>query len=207
MPETSARYVGGYSKYATETSGSLETSDARLTFRLHERFRHSRYGGLKSEVVETYGRPIIIIPLEDILFTESRSRTEKQGMLKHVEITELAVIWLESGKAETARFVLHGGASEVRAWEEIIEKAKNTRTREVSREKAHKRVTYQVVVDFSSIQSLARGKGIILDVVSCPYCGADLHLPKVGTLTDCNHCGKQIHASDVQDRIAERLGL
>lgn len=58
-----------------------------------------------------------------------------------------------------------------------------------------------VTIDFASIIKAARGRGIILDTIVCPYCGAPVNLPKVGESFECKHCGRTIKATDVFDKL------
>jgi hypothetical protein len=41
----------------------------------------------------------------------------------------------------------------------------------------------------------------VLTTVKCPQCGAGIELPKEGSLIKCQHCGSQIYAQDVFDKL------
>lgn len=59
----------------------------------------------------------------------------------------------------------------------------------------------QVTVDFSFLRSIAEKGGIVLTTVACPYCGGTLELPKSGNISKCLHCGKQVYATDVFEKM------
>jgi ribosomal protein S27AE len=62
-----------------------------------------------------------------------------------------------------------------------------------------------VMVDFASIIQAAKGKGIILDAIQCPYCGAAVNIPTSGEYFYCKYCGKTIHATKVFDKLRDIL--
>jgi hypothetical protein len=58
-----------------------------------------------------------------------------------------------------------------------------------------------IVLDFSSIREYLDKGGFVLTTVKCPQCGAGIELPKEGNLTKCQHCGSQVYAQDVFDKL------
>jgi len=59
----------------------------------------------------------------------------------------------------------------------------------------------QVTIDFARIIEAAKGKGIILETIECPYCKAPAKLPKNGDSFECQHCGRTIKAMNVFDML------
>jgi hypothetical protein len=60
-----------------------------------------------------------------------------------------------------------------------------------------------VVIDFARIIQAARGKGIILDKVECPHCGAAIEIPASGQQFKCKYCGKIVYATSVFDKLKD----
>jgi len=58
-----------------------------------------------------------------------------------------------------------------------------------------------IIVDFASIIQAARGKGIILETIECPYCNGALRIPTSGEYFECKYCGKTIHATLIFDKL------
>jgi len=62
-----------------------------------------------------------------------------------------------------------------------------------------------VVIDFARIIEAARGRGIILDKVECPHCGAAIEIPASGEQFKCKYCGKIVYATSVFDKLKDIL--
>ena len=62
-----------------------------------------------------------------------------------------------------------------------------------------------ITVNFAEIIRAARGKGIILDNIECPYCKAPLSIPKTGESVQCSHCGKTVYATNVFEALRNLL--
>jgi hypothetical protein len=62
-----------------------------------------------------------------------------------------------------------------------------------------------VMVDFASIIQAARGRGIVLDTIECPYCRGAVNIPPSGEYFQCKYCGKTIHATNVFDKLKDIL--
>jgi hypothetical protein len=78
--------------------------------------------------------------------------------------------------------------------EKIVELVKKSKIRI---EQERKGQSVQVVLDFSFLKPLAE-KGIILQVLNCPYCGGRIEtLPSSGDTFDCSYCKNKIRAIDV----------
>ena len=85
-----------------------------------------------------------------------------------------------------------------RILEDIVEKLNRT-------EKIEKRET-TIVADFSFLKDIIGQKGVILEPLKCPVCGAPLDLPDEGNILICPYCGTKIKAVDVFDKIKSILG-
>ena len=64
----------------------------------------------------------------------------------------------------------------------------------------------QFVIDFAAIMAAARGKGILLEEIACPHCGASVRLPDKGTKFQCKYCGTEVTAMSIFDKIGELVG-
>lgn len=63
----------------------------------------------------------------------------------------------------------------------------------------------EVKVDFAGIMQAAQGKGVILDRVKCPSCGAAINLPTSGDVVRCSYCGNEITATSIFDKMKSIL--
>lgn len=63
----------------------------------------------------------------------------------------------------------------------------------------------QLVIDFARIIQAAKGRGIILDTIECPYCKAAVRIPTSGEYFECKYCGKVIHATKIFDKLKDIL--
>lgn len=63
----------------------------------------------------------------------------------------------------------------------------------------------EVKVDFAEIMRAAQGKGVILDKVKCPSCGAAISLPSSGQVAKCSYCGSEVTATSVLDKMKSVL--
>lgn len=75
--------------------------------------------------------------------------------------------------------------------------------KKVEVEEKGKRV--QLVVDFSFLKSIAEKGGLLLTTVSCPHCGGNVELPKFGEFCKCRHCGKEVYAIDIFDKMKDLI--
>lgn len=62
-----------------------------------------------------------------------------------------------------------------------------------------------IIVDFAEIVKAIKGKGILLESIECPHCGAPLSLPKNGESVQCSHCNRTILALDVFEKLKNVL--
>ena len=62
-----------------------------------------------------------------------------------------------------------------------------------------------VFVDFAEILKAIKGKGILLESIECPHCGAPLTLPKTGKSIQCSHCNRTVLALDLFDKLKNVL--
>lgn len=60
-----------------------------------------------------------------------------------------------------------------------------------------------VMLNFAEILKAIEGKGIVLETVECPHCGAPLTLPRTGESCQCSHCNKTILAIDIFKKIKD----
>ena len=77
-------------------------------------------------------------------------------------------------------------------------------SREVYQQKVKPKVI-EVKVDFAEIMKAAQGKGVIIDRVKCPSCGAVVALPPSGQVARCSYCGSEITATSVFDKMRSVL--
>jgi hypothetical protein len=77
--------------------------------------------------------------------------------------------------------------------------------RKESLQQEEKRKRVQVVIDFSFLKSAAERGGLVLTTISCPYCGGRVELPKSGSVCKCNHCGREVYATDIFEKIKNLL--
>jgi len=52
-------------------------------------------------------------------------------------------------------------------------------------------------MDFGLLRSIMKSKGIIIERIDCPYCGASVNLPETGHVTQCSYCGRNVYVADV----------
>jgi len=76
-----------------------------------------------------------------------------------------------------------------------IKQLMDIRQEEIEKEKAKERI--QIIADFSFLKSVMQKGGIILQAISCPFCGASVPLPETGKVFKCNYCNKDIYVVDV----------
>jgi len=66
-------------------------------------------------------------------------------------------------------------------------------------------IVKHIVVDFASIIQAARGRGIILSNIECPYCSGVVEIPTTGEYFKCQYCGKTVHATKIFDKLKDIL--
>ena len=86
----------------------------------------------------------------------------------------------------------------------IIDEAGNYVSR-ISLER--KSVQYQVSIDFSSIFTQLKGKGIVLESLECPSCKGKLDYPDSGSIVSCSFCGSNVSAIDVFEKFKALLDI
>ncbi len=64
----------------------------------------------------------------------------------------------------------------------------------------------QIIADFSFLKSVMEKGGVILQTISCPFCGASVSIPETGKVFKCDYCNKEIYAVDVFQEIKELVG-
>ena len=137
---------------------------------------------------ETYA-VVLDIRYEDIIGMSTGGT-----LLKHLSITDKT--------DEEHRFHLYLGTPT-----ELIPYIKqfiDARQEEIERKKAKEQI--QIVADFSFLKSVMEKGGVILQTISCPFCGASASIPETGTVFKCNYCNKEIYAVDVFQKIKELVG-
>lgn len=70
-----------------------------------------------------------------------------------------------------------------------------------------KSVQYQVSIDFTSLFSQLKGKGIVLESLECPSCKGKLEYPESGSIVTCNFCGSNVSAIDLFDKFKGLLDI
>jgi cell division protein FtsL len=63
---------------------------------------------------------------------------------------------------------------------------------------------FQGKMDFGLLRSTMKTKGIIIEKIQCPYCGADITLPETGHVVKCEHCGRNVYAADILKELEKR---
>jgi len=81
----------------------------------------------------------------------------------------------------------------------ITEAAISLRQQEIETEKRKDRV--HVTLDFSFLKTLMEKGGLTMQVLKCPECGAAVDFPKSGNVTECSHCGREIYAQDIFEKV------
>jgi len=66
-------------------------------------------------------------------------------------------------------------------------------------------IVKHIVLDFANIIQAARGRGIILTNIECPYCNGIVEIPSTGEYFKCQYCGKTIHATKIFDKLKDIL--
>ena len=72
---------------------------------------------------------------------------------------------------------------------------------------SRKTVQYQVSIDFTSLFSQLKNKGIILETVECPSCKGKLEYPNSGSIITCKYCGSTVTAVDILERFKGLLDI
>jgi hypothetical protein len=75
----------------------------------------------------------------------------------------------------------------------------------LSLERRH--VQYQVSIDFASLFTQLKGKGIVLESLECPSCKGKLQYPETGNMITCNFCGSNVSATDVFEKFKTFLDV
>ena len=72
---------------------------------------------------------------------------------------------------------------------------------------SRKSVQYQVTIDFNSIFTQLKGKGIVLESLECPSCKGSLQYPETGSVVSCTFCGAIVSAVDVFEKFKGLLDV
>ncbi len=72
-------------------------------------------------------------------------------------------------------------------------------------EKQRKKDKIHIMMDFSFLKSSMEKGGVVMQVLKCPECGATVDFPKAGNTTQCQHCGKNIYAQDIFEKVKDLL--
>jgi len=72
---------------------------------------------------------------------------------------------------------------------------------------SRKTIQYHVTIDFTTLLSQLKNKGIILQSIECPSCSSKLDYPEAGTVLKCKYCGASVSATDVFEKFKGLLGL
>jgi len=70
---------------------------------------------------------------------------------------------------------------------------------------ARKTVQYHVTIDFTSLFSQLKNKGIVLQKIECPSCKGELALPEDGSSIICKFCNSTVHATDIFEKFKALL--
>ena len=65
------------------------------------------------------------------------------------------------------------------------------------------KVIKEVKIDFSALKSMIEEKGLLLKVLECPNCGGKVEAPEAGNIIQCRHCGKDIFAVDIFEKLKD----
>ena len=72
---------------------------------------------------------------------------------------------------------------------------------------SRKSVQYQVAIDFNSLFTQLKGKGIVLESLECPSCKGSLQYPEAGSVISCTFCGATVSAVDVFEKFKGLLDV
>jgi len=78
------------------------------------------------------------------------------------------------------------------------------RKQELENEK--KRDKVQIVLDFSFLRTYMEKGGLSLQVLKCPECGGPIKIPQSGNNTVCQHCGNNVYAQDIFEKVKALIG-
>jgi DNA-directed RNA polymerase subunit RPC12/RpoP len=66
-------------------------------------------------------------------------------------------------------------------------------------------IVFQGRMDFGLLRSIMRSRGIVIERIECPYCGASINLPETGHVTQCPYCGRNVYVADVFKELEKRF--
>lgn len=99
------------------------------------------------------------------------------------------------------RFKLYYAFLEV--FNPILERAIANRKEEIEAEKKKERL--HVLLDFSFLKTYMEKGGLVMKVIRCPSCNAEIEFPESGTQTKCSYCGSTIYAQDIFEKVKSLL--
>lgn len=56
---------------------------------------------------------------------------------------------------------------------------------------------FQTKMDFGLLRSIIRNRGVIIEKISCPFCGGKIQLPDAGHVVRCTYCDRDVYAADI----------
>lgn len=68
-------------------------------------------------------------------------------------------------------------------------------------------IQYQVTIDFASLFSKLKTKGVVLESLECPSCKGKLQYPKSGNIVTCKYCGSNVTAIDLFEKFKSLLEI
>ncbi len=143
---------------------------------------------------------------------ERRPRPESLRVKESVELENLIDVSVRPGKPMHIAYQSSSGASVSREFyakgladvQRSIVTVRNSRLQAIEREKRQSRVQY--ILDFSFLKAQMEKGGITVSTIRCPSCQASLSLPESGTSARCSHCGANVVAADVFERMKGLIG-
>ena len=154
----------------------------------------SSIGQFEKEVIRQV-KPVAEVDLREVART-SAVRTSLAKILNRTNLTETIVLNAVIDKVRS--LIAEGMLDGV-----IDSSGRYTSSLTLSR----KSVQYQVAIDFNSIFTQLKGKGIVLESLECPSCKGALLYPEAGSVVTCSFCGATVTAVDVLEKFKGLLDV
>jgi hypothetical protein len=136
-------------------------------------------------------------PVAEVVGLEMLVNVSVQGVMKNLRVSF-------SNSGSSVERIFTGLGKEFYGIQNTILQARGARIAGLEQEKKQARVQY--ILDFSFLKAQMEKGGITVSTVRCPSCHASLTLPESGTSARCSHCGANVVAADVFERMKGLIG-
>lgn len=134
------------------------------------------------------------IPLEDI---RGISGSTKDSRNWESSFNEISIVDSKNENTFNLKYAI------LELFKPIVESAIEIRRKEIDTEKRKERL--HIMLDFSFLKTYMEKGGLVMKVLKCPECNGTVEFPKNGTKTKCSHCGKEIYAQDIFEKVKSLL--